>query len=54
VVFSPDAEVRLRGELRSDGEAQDLECQARPNVFFEAGLAFGRFPEKTVMVELEI
>jgi predicted nucleotide-binding protein len=51
VLFSPDDEVRLRADLRAEMESDGLEGQARPNVFFEAGLAFGRFPEKTVMVE---
>lgn len=52
VLFSPDDEVRLRADLRGEGDSDSLEGQARPNVFFEAGLAFGRFPEKTVLVEL--
>jgi predicted nucleotide-binding protein len=52
VLFSPDDEVRLVERLRADGDPEDWEAQARPNVFFEAGLAFGRFPEKSVLVEL--
>jgi predicted nucleotide-binding protein len=55
VIFSPDDETRLAERLWRDDEdddEKDLRAQARPNVFFEAGLAFGRFPEKTVLVEV--
>ncbi len=51
VLFSPDDEVRLTERLREPNESQDLGLQARPNVFFEAGLAFGSFPDKSVLVE---
>ena len=51
VLFSPDDEARLSARLRSKGDPEDLGGQARPNVFFEAGLAFGRFPEKSILVE---
>lgn len=52
VLFTPDDEVRLTKRLRTSDESDELEAQARPNVFFEAGLAFGQFPEKTILVEL--
>jgi predicted nucleotide-binding protein len=51
VLFTPDEEVRLAERLREEKESDELELQARPNVFFEAGLAFGRFPEKTILIE---
>ena len=55
VLFTPDDEARLRQELRSDSEAPhetELTGQARPNVLFEAGMAMGRYAERTVLVEL--
>lgn len=55
VLFSPDDEARLAEHLWTDdtpGKDKAYVGQARPNVFFEAGMAFGRFPERTVMVEL--
>lgn len=51
VLFSPDDEARLSARLRIDDEPDNLKGQARPNVFFEAGLAFGRFPDKSILVE---
>ena len=55
VMFTPDEDVRLAERLWDDStpdEDKELHGQARPNVFFEAGLAFGRFPDRTVMVEI--
>ena len=55
VLLSPDDVVRLRQELWTDDESPtetELSGQARPNVLFEAGMAMGRFPDRTVLVEL--
>ncbi len=55
VLFSPDEEARLkeslcgRDERRTEGK---LAGQPRPNVLFEAGLALGRHPEKTLLVQV--
>lgn len=55
VLFSPDDEARLRAEFitRADGASEKkLRGQPRPNVLFEAGLALGRHPSKTILVEV--
>ena len=55
VLFSPDDEARLRPEFltRTDGPSErQLRGQPRPNVLFEAGLALGRHPDKTILVEV--
>lgn len=53
VLQTPDDVVQLKREHADDEEDPDLRPsgQARPNVLFEAGLAFGRFPHRTVLVE---
>lgn len=55
VVMTPDDEARLREEFRKPHDPPfetKLTGQARPNVLFEAGMAFGRNPENTVIVQL--
>ncbi len=57
VLLSPDDLARLRDEFVRDSDEdweKTLTPQARPNVLFEAGMSFGRFPDRTVLVELGI
>lgn len=54
VLMTPDDIVRLHPSLqesRPDPE-HSTQCQARPNVLFEAGMAFGLYPERTVLVQM--
>jgi predicted nucleotide-binding protein len=54
VLFTPDDLAKLRGDLvRADDGPEEREArgQPRPNVLFEAGLALGRHPTQTVIVE---
>lgn len=54
VLFTPDDEARLRADLiRPDDPPAEgqLQGQPRPNVLFEAGLAFGRHRRRTILVE---
>jgi len=55
VLITPDDEARLRRAfIRSEdpGYERNLTGQARPNVLFEAGMAFGRDPNSTVLVQI--
>jgi hypothetical protein len=55
VLLTPDDEVRLSPDLvLASDTADERECrlQPRPNVVFEAGLAFGRNPDRTILVEV--
>jgi predicted nucleotide-binding protein len=55
VLFSPDDLARLRPELVTKNDAaseKQPRGQPRPNVLFEAGLALGRHPGKTILVEV--
>jgi predicted nucleotide-binding protein len=55
VLLSPDDEVRLAPQfLREDDEAFEREThlQPRPNVLFEAGMAFGFRRDRTILVEV--
>lgn len=49
VLSSPDEYVELRAVL---GGGRESGLQARPNVIFEAGMAIGRCPDRTVIVEV--
>lgn len=53
VLLTPDDVVYLKRELADDEHDPETQSagQARPNVLFEAGMALGRFPEHTVLVE---
>ena len=55
VLLTPDDEARLHPDLvknEDEDYEKTLTPQARPNVLFEAGMAMGRAPERTVFVEL--
>jgi hypothetical protein len=55
VLFSPDDEAKLRSEFlkpSDDQHERSLTGQPRPNVLFEAGMAFGSKPDKTVLVQV--
>jgi predicted nucleotide-binding protein len=53
--LTPDDEARLRQHLWSEQESaleKEFLPQARQNVIFEAGVAYGRAPERTVLVRI--
>lgn len=52
VMFSPDEEARLKTKFRTPRDNKALEGQSRLNVIFEAGIALGAHPEKTLLVEV--
>jgi len=55
VLLTGDDEARLRSEFlneHDDDTERQLTAQARPNVLFEAGMAFGRNPDLTILVQL--
>lgn len=55
VLLTPDDEAQLKkAHWRKGEEAYEkkLTGQARPNVLFEAGMAFGTHPSQTVLVEV--
>ena len=54
VLLTPDDEAKLRDVFLSEDDPpheKNLIGQARPNVLFEAGMAMGRSPEHTILVE---
>ncbi|GAA2285033.1 hypothetical protein GCM10010149_33380 [Nonomuraea roseoviolacea subsp. roseoviolacea] len=50
VLMTPDDMVRLHPDLAEPDQDRLTECQPRPNVLFEAGMAFGKCPERTVLL----
>lgn len=55
VLLTPDDLVILKQEFRKRGDPpyeKRQTGQARPNVLFEAGLAFGRHPKATILVRI--
>lgn len=55
VLMTPDDEARLQTHLHQCDEPTfetKLTPQVRPNVIFEAGMAMGRNPTRTIMVQL--
>ena len=55
VILTPDDEARLREPFRAGTEPvheTELTPQARPNVLFEAGMAFGVHPDRTLLVQV--
>ena len=53
-MISPDEQAKLKSRFcdpafPTEGTLQD---QARPNVLFEAGWAFGAYPDKTLLVRV--
>ena len=55
VLLTPDDEARLRPEFVKPSDPdfeRNFTGQARPNVLFEAGRAFGSHPDSTVLVQV--
>lgn len=53
VLFTGDDLAQLRPELLRDGESEERPTpQPRPNVIFEAGLAFAINPQRTIVVQI--
>jgi predicted nucleotide-binding protein len=55
VLLTPDDEARLKKAFltkKDPVQERKLTGQARPNVLFEAGMAFGRNPNSTILVQI--
>jgi predicted nucleotide-binding protein len=55
VLFTGDDQARLRDEFLSGNDPvyeRETTPQSRPNVIFEAGLALGKYPERTILVQV--
>ena len=56
VLITGDDEAKLRKEFLNEGDPiyeKESTIQSRPNVLFEAGMAFGSHQDRTVLVEIE-
>jgi hypothetical protein len=54
-LLTPDDQARLRPDLCSEHEnaiEKEFLSQPRQNVFFEAGVAYGRAPERTILIRV--
>jgi predicted nucleotide-binding protein len=54
-LFTPDDEARLRENLWGPNEnavEKQYLCQPRQNVLFEAGVAYGRDPQRTILIRV--
>lgn len=55
ILLTPDDEARLRAPFHRHSDPThevELTPQPRPNVLFEAGMALGRSPNQTVLIEV--
>jgi len=55
IIFTPDDLVKLNPHFQKENDhpyERDLTGQARPNVLFEAGMAYGKNPDRAVLVEI--
>lgn len=51
VLMTPDDMVRLHPDLSPREDERATECQPRPNVLFEAGMAFAKCSDRTVLLQ---
>jgi len=55
ILLTPDDEARLKQEFLKSNDPyyeKELTGQSRPNVLFEAGMAMGRNPDSTILVQV--
>lgn len=55
VLFTGDDQARLKDEFLSGTDPayeKETTPQSRPNVIFEAGLALGKYPSRTILVQV--
>lgn len=55
VLFTGDDQARLRDEFLSANDPvyeRETTPQSRPNVIFEAGMALGKYPDRTILVQV--
>ena len=55
ILLTGDDEAKLHDKFIQEGDQiyeKELTPQSRPNVLFEAGMAMGRYPERTILVQV--